>query len=346
MLYLPTNTSTVRLSENIPLKLHYPVSYSLPTFKSLGNILLAFLLLAYAQLLHSQALANSLIVDISSGVHTTQNPVEVFLEPGQYSIHPVGVADGGYYDARSPWNGNTWGCFGDANECVIGWSRDIAIAAPQIGLKPSMYDDWLDIDVLQCTQASLLADRPFWWVFPQWDSPLAALEAYRAATAIDGPCVFEVEAAGFVSFFEREQYNPYATGGVSLRLTGAIAPTRVELDVFPGNGANILNPLVQQTVTLLLFGRTAVDLTQLRPETLSFALLSSPVRFIPGGECAAEELNGDGLIDQTCVFSAARDTYSIESENQASIVRLEGLLTSGQRILGQDVVTLRTGNAP
>jgi hypothetical protein len=158
--------------------------------------------------------------------------------------------------------------------------------------------------------------------------------------------VFEVEAAGFVSFFEREQYNPYATGGVSLRLTGAIAPTRVELDAFPGNGANILNPLVQQTVTLRLYGRTAVDLTQLRPETLSFTLLSSPVRFTPGGECMAEDVNSDGLIDQTCVFAAARDTYSIESENQASIVRLEGLLTSGQRILGQDVVTLRTGNAP
>ena len=322
------------------------VANLLRCFRPLRPILAVVFLIGPAHSLQADKLADGLIIDVSSGVHTIQNPVEIFLEPGHYSIHPVGLNDGGYYDARSPWNGNTMACFGDNHECFAGWTREVTIAAPTLGLGPAMYDDWLHMEVLQCTQASLQKDSPFWWVFPQWDSPDSALEAYRKAAAIDGPCVFEIESGGFVSFFERELHNPYAAGGVSLRLAGSVEPSRVEIDVFPGNGANILNPLRQQEITLMLYGRATVDLTKLRPETLSFTLLSSPIQFSLGGECVAEDANDDGLTDQACVITAVHETHSIASENQASIARLDGLLTSGQRILGQDVVTLRTKNEP
>jgi len=96
----------------------------------------------------------------------------------------------------------------------------------------------------------------------------------------------------------------------------------------------------------LLYGSPSVDLTVLRPETLSFTLLSSPIRFSPSAECVAEDVNRDGLIDQTCVFTAAHAERPTASENKVSRARLDGLLAKGGRILGQDVLTLGTKNAP
>ena len=301
-------------------------------------------LFASSPLLQAEGPGGGLVIDVASGVHTPNNPVEIFLEAGHYSLYPVGVAQGGYFDASSAWNGNVLGCYGDAHRCVIGWTRELTISASIADLRPTTYDDWIDLEVLQCRQTSLSIDRPFWSVFPAWDSPSAALEAYRSAASGDGPCSFEVKRGGFVNFFERELKNPYATGGVSVQLIGSVTPHRVEVDVFPGDGANTLKTLSQLRVPILLYGSPSVDLTVLKPETLSFTLLSSSIRFAPGAECVAEDVNRDGLIDQTCVFTGAHAARPPVPENKVSRARLDGLLAKGGRILGQDVLTQGTKN--
>lgn len=315
-------------------------------FRFFTNCFASIALIANPSLLQAEDLGGGLVIDVSSGVHNPQNPVDIFLEAGHYSLHPVGVAQGGYFDASSAWNGNVLGCYGDAHLCVVGWTRELTISAPIVDLRPTIYDDWLNLEVLQCRQAALSADRPFWSIFPAWDSPSAALEAYRSAANADGPCSFEVKRGGFVNFFERELNNPYATGGVSVHVIGSATPQRVEVDVFPDDGSNTLNSLSRYRVPVLLYGSPSVDLTVLRPETLSFTLLSSPIRFSPSAECVAEDVNRDGLIDQTCVFTAAHAERPTASENKVSRARLDGLLAKGGRILGQDVLTLGTKNAP
>ena len=312
--------------------------------RSFKTCFTAIALITCSSLLQAEDPEGGLVIDVASGVHTPQNPVEIFLDAGHYSLYPVGVAQGGYFDARSAWNGNVLGCYGGAHLCVIGWTRELTISAPIADLRPTIYDDWLNQEVLQCRQTSLSVDRPFWSVFPAWDSPLAALEAYRSAANADGPCSFEVKRGGFVNFFERELNNPYATGGVSVHVIGSVSPHRVEVDVFPDDGANTLNPLPPLRVPILLYGSPSVDLTVLRPETLSFTLLSSSVRFAPGAKCVAEDVNRDGLIDQACVFTAAHAARHPAFENKVSRARLDGLLATGVRILGQDVLTQGTKN--
>ena len=131
-----------------------------------------------------------------------------------------------------------------------------------------------------------------------------------------------------------------------MHVIGSATPQRVEVDVFPDDGSNTLNSLSQYRVPVLLYGSPSVDLTVLRPETLSFTLLSSSIRFSPSADCVAEDVNRDGLIDQTCVFTAAHEERPTASENKVSRARLDGLLAKGGRILGQDVLTLGTKNAP
>jgi len=47
--------------------------------------------------------ANALIVDIDSYINGTENPVIVNLEAGTYDVTPIGIADGGAYNAWNPW---------------------------------------------------------------------------------------------------------------------------------------------------------------------------------------------------------------------------------------------------
>ncbi|NLD48845.1 MAG: PEP-CTERM sorting domain-containing protein [Clostridiaceae bacterium] len=47
--------------------------------------------------------ANALIIDINSQANGTANPVVVYFEAGTYDVTPIGIADGGAYNAWNPW---------------------------------------------------------------------------------------------------------------------------------------------------------------------------------------------------------------------------------------------------
>lgn len=48
---------------------------------------------------------NALTIDINSQANGTANPVLVYFEAGTYDVIPIGVANGGAYNAYNPWGG-------------------------------------------------------------------------------------------------------------------------------------------------------------------------------------------------------------------------------------------------
>lgn len=46
---------------------------------------------------------NALTIDINSQANVAGNPVIVYFEAGTYDITPIGIADGGAYNAWNPW---------------------------------------------------------------------------------------------------------------------------------------------------------------------------------------------------------------------------------------------------
>lgn len=59
--------------------------------------------------------------------------VELVLDPGSYVVVPIGIADGGLYNA---WNGlpfTTNGCEVDGRRCIDGWTNKYEISAPSFG---------------------------------------------------------------------------------------------------------------------------------------------------------------------------------------------------------------------
>jgi hypothetical protein len=50
-----------------------------------------------------------LTVNINAKTNTTTNPVVVFFEAGTYEVTPIGIADGGAYNAWSAWTPSSTG---------------------------------------------------------------------------------------------------------------------------------------------------------------------------------------------------------------------------------------------
>ncbi len=69
-------------------------------------------------LLLSFANADAAIVNINSKTNGTNNPIILTLSAGIYNVTPIGIADGGDYNAWNAW-GNTSGCDGDGANCSM-----------------------------------------------------------------------------------------------------------------------------------------------------------------------------------------------------------------------------------
>ena len=83
------------------------------------------------------------IVSVSASEAATVNinarhstPVEIFLNPGMYSVTPIGISDGGDYDAWSPWSSSncsdTNGCQRTYPTTNTGWVTDYYVESLDI----------------------------------------------------------------------------------------------------------------------------------------------------------------------------------------------------------------------
>ena len=68
------------------------------------------------------------IVNVNSRVHGRENPLNIWLEAGTYTVTPIGVADGGTYDSWLAWTTvsctNPDGCPMTYPTTATGWRND------------------------------------------------------------------------------------------------------------------------------------------------------------------------------------------------------------------------------
>lgn len=74
------------------------------------------------------------IVNINSITDNESNPVSISLDAGTYEVTPIGVADGGSYNAWNAWNGGqVIGCDSNGANCGAGWFHWYYFSSSEFG---------------------------------------------------------------------------------------------------------------------------------------------------------------------------------------------------------------------
>ena len=76
------------------------------------------------------------IININSRTNNLSNPVQVYLDAGTYIVEPIGVNDGGTYDAWSAWSRttctNSSGCPKTSPTTYFGWMNQYDVISQNI----------------------------------------------------------------------------------------------------------------------------------------------------------------------------------------------------------------------
>lgn len=78
-----------------------------------------------AMLANQITTVNAAIVDINAKTNSASNPVVLSLGPGTYTVTPIGVADGGLFNAWNAWDG---GC---CPPSYAGWINDYSLSSSE-----------------------------------------------------------------------------------------------------------------------------------------------------------------------------------------------------------------------
>lgn len=150
-----------------------------------------FLLAAVSALaLAATSPAHAVIIDLD---HTQPLSLDVAGTAGTWRITPVGIADGGTYDAFSPWN-RTTGCDEQGANCSRGWKWGYTLR-----------DEGGDI--ISTFKTNDLDDG---WL----ETPAAALASGQA----EGPFEFSIDADQTLTFTYSDSSFGDNRGGISLDL--------------------------------------------------------------------------------------------------------------------------------
>lgn len=166
----------------------------------------ALIVLALAGIFAASGSHAATIVDIDARTNTTSNQVQLFLGAGTYALNPIGVADGGAYDARNAW-GTVSGCDGSGENCSRGWQWALGLSAPGLGLSVAG-----GIPIVA-------ANNPGAFQVFAGGTFATPLQALGAAV----PTTFTILSAGTVNFFDFDTFYGDNLGGISLELSAASA---------------------------------------------------------------------------------------------------------------------------
>ncbi len=134
--------------------------------------------------------ANAIIINVDSRINTPSNPVSVFFGSGVYEVTPIGIADGGAFNAWNPRGGLVTGCDTNGENCTWGWLHMYRIRSNQFA----------DISVNQSSFP------------PKFSSDLLALD-----NALDTS--FTLTSPGFVEFVNNDSLFSDNIGGMSFRVS-------------------------------------------------------------------------------------------------------------------------------
>ncbi|NOZ69600.1 MAG: PEP-CTERM sorting domain-containing protein [Deferribacteres bacterium] len=138
--------------------------------------------------------ANATIIDLNARYNTTSNPVSLFLTKGTYEVTPIGIADGGIYNAWNAW-GYTYGCDSSGANCRTGWINAYSLSSSEFAAVT--YYDGI-----------------------RYATPYLAL-----ANAINSSFTLSIDTT--VDFFIADRPYYDNVGGISLNVTAAPAPAPV-----------------------------------------------------------------------------------------------------------------------
>jgi len=82
----------------------------------------------------SSGTAKALIINLDAYDSSASNPVVVSLslDAGTYNVTPVGIVDGGQYNAWNAW-GYVSGCDATTGICSIGWINNYTLSSSELG---------------------------------------------------------------------------------------------------------------------------------------------------------------------------------------------------------------------
>jgi hypothetical protein len=158
------------------------------------------------------AQAHATVVDVAA---TSATGTTVHLDAGNYSFSFIGTAQGGAYNAASPWQ-DVAGCSGAGNNCSQGWLTAIFI---DLGNSVGTFD-----------RTTGLAFWPQPYLTPYYSTADAALAAAASGTFIEttltntpyhdttSPFGFSLASAQDVNFYFKDSFYADNRGGVSISL--------------------------------------------------------------------------------------------------------------------------------
>jgi hypothetical protein len=173
-------------------------------------------------------LSHASIVNINSRSST---PVEIFLNAGTYVVEPIGISEGGSYDAWTPWGGTNCtdpaGCIRTSPTTNTGWMADYYAGSPDItsvsvegvNLTPVSTPTlgWEDYFLVTPSSTYYRVTNPL--VYPD---ALTALSHAQTST-------FTLSNSGVVNFFLRDSLRSDNRGGMSLSVNAVPIPPSVWL---------------------------------------------------------------------------------------------------------------------
>jgi len=147
------------------------------------------------------------IVNINSITNNESSPVSISLDAGTYEVTPIGVADGGSFNAWNAWNGGqVIGCDSNGENCGAGWLNWYYFSSSEFG------------EILN------------------WDGVIYANASLALANSISTS--FTLTSSAIVNFYIKDGTNGDLawdnTGGISLNV-GSLVPIPATVWLF-GSG--------------------------------------------------------------------------------------------------------------
>ena len=194
-----------------------------------NNFVIVFLL-AIAVIVATPVSA-SMIVNLNAATNSLTNPVNVYLQAGTYLVEPIGISNGGAFNAWNPWGSTSCaqftGCDQGSPTQFIGWITRYNVSASDLTA--------VTIGTVSLSPVSILPpyNEPFFYSTPT----LKYYDTYKGkvfpnditALANASSSTFTISADENVSFFIRDNPTEYIdnVGGMSLRLSSVQAQPSV-----------------------------------------------------------------------------------------------------------------------
>lgn len=154
-------------------------------------------------------------LDIDARNDTYWQSQYVYLTAGTYKVKPIGIAQGGKFNARNSDGNAVSGCDEQGGNCQQGWDTRVAAAAYNIDKEPiEMFNNRYWANQFWCVNENAMAAGKSY----RFKTPELAITAAQEVGAFD-TCEFTLDQDAYVQFFDQDTLWSDNVKGVSYTLT-------------------------------------------------------------------------------------------------------------------------------